>query len=183
MSFRLQIAVVLLLLVALRPQIAHADAVSEDDVKLALVYKITRFVSWPDSVSHADFHICMAGDTSYRNANERLRGRSIRDREVRVSLLRDMQDKDGPVCDVVYLTRQDAQRSDELIEAFAGQPVLMVGDIPNFAESGGMVGLSVIDNRIGMTINAAAYERAGLTISSQLLELARVIGIEQRAGE
>jgi hypothetical protein len=44
-----------------------------------------------------------------------------------------------------------------------------------FAKRGGIVELQSRDNRIGFEINVAAYRRAGLVVSSQLLQLATVL--------
>ncbi len=180
MVFRYQLGIALLLLGGV--QLAAADTVTEDDVKLALIYKITRFVSWPGASSRSHFDLCLAGERTYGVATERLRGRKIRDRDIRVTLLARQAVDSQTHCDLVYVTQDEADRTHILMESFAGYPVLMVSDVPGFAEDGGMVGLSFVDGRVGMTINVAAYERAGLTIGSQLLELAHVIEVEQRAG-
>lgn len=183
MISRLKLAAGLLLLVMMQWQPAYAEPVTEDDVKLALVYKISRFVSWPETDGIGDFMLCLADAKAHVKAVRRLKGRSIRERAIRVHLITDRADDDPATCDVVYLTNDDAARSSALINRFANQPVLMVSDIPQFAENGGMVGLSIVDGRISMTINVATYERAGLIISSQLLELARLIEIERRASK
>jgi hypothetical protein len=49
---------------------------------------------------------------------------------------------------------------------------LTVSDIPSFTNSGGMIGFELIDNRVRFDVNLAAAEKAGLTLSSQLLKVA-----------
>ena len=78
-------------------------------------------------------------------------------------------------CDLVYVTHDESGHTAALLERYAGLPVLMVSDAPDFIDDGGMVALSFDDGRVGMTINVTAYESVGLTISSQLLELAQVV--------
>ncbi len=179
MSLRRHIGIGLLLLLGAQPSVA--DSVTEAEVKLALVYNMTRFVSWPDTAGSEEFELCLAGESAYEIADENLTGRKIGDRDIRVSLLVEGADS-ADSCDLVYVSHDEADRARVLLERFEGLPVLMVSDAPAFIEEGGMVGLSIDDGRVGMKINVAAYESVGLTISSQLLELAQVIDDGQRAG-
>lgn len=179
MFFRRQLGIGLLMLLGLQP--AVADTVTEAEVKLALVYNMTRFVSWPEAGSEEAFEMCVAGETAYEIAVENLRGRKIRDRGIRVSLLEAAVE--APVtCDLVYVTHDESDLAAVLLDRYDGLPVLMVSDAPDFIEAGGMVALSFDGGRVGMTINVAAYEDAGLTVSSQLLELAQVVDDRRSAG-
>ena len=172
MTLRLQIGIGLLLLCGVVP--AVAQTATEDEVKLALVYNMTRFVSWPASDVDESFDLCLAGETAYDIAVENLSGRKIGERDIEVSLLERQDDAPGS-CDLVYVTNEEADLATELLERYAGLPVLMVSDAPDFIDDGGMIALSFDGGRVGMTINVTAYETVGLTISSQLLELAKVV--------
>lgn len=59
------------------------------------------------------------------------------------------------------------------IRAQAGAAVLTVGETDRFLGDGGMVRLLVVDGKIRFEVNASAAARAGLKVSSQLLEMAR----------
>ncbi len=169
----------LLLLLCASP--AVAQTATEDEVKLALVYNMTRFVNWPDSANDETFQLCLAGETAYDLAVENLRGRKIGERDIEVRLLEN-DSAAPPTCDLVYVTSDEADFAAELLNQYSGLPVLMVSDAPDFIEDGGMVALSFDGGRVGMTISVAAYERVGLTISSQLLELAQVVDTDRSAG-
>ena len=86
----------------LLPSSATAEqSVSVDDVKLALVYKIARFVTWP-AESSDPFLLCVTGGSAYDAARSKLAGRSIREREVRVeeaNMTVDSQQR----CDALYI--------------------------------------------------------------------------------
>ena len=179
MSLRRQIGIGLLLLLGISP--AVAQTATEDEVKLALVYNMTRFVSWPEASDEGSFDLCLAGETAYDIALENLRGRKIGERDIRVSLLE--EEAEAPnTCHLVYVADDESDLTATLLERYEGLPVLMVSDAPDFIDDGGMVALSFDDGRVGMTINVAAYESVGLTISSQLLELAQVIDRAGSAG-
>ncbi len=162
---------------------AMGETASDEDVKLALIYKITRFVTWPTvpDRSGTPFRFCLAEDTIFELAQDRLAGRRVRDRDIEVHLLsEDAVDLSGQ-CDVFYMARVKNERVSHFLELASGQPVLTVSDDPDFARNGGMIGLSSESKKVAIKINVAAYESSNLVVSSQLLELAELIDEHRRA--
>lgn len=160
---------------------AMGNAVSDEDVKLALIYKITRFVTWPTIPDRAGtpFRFCLAEDTIYELAQDRLTGRRVRDRDIEVHLLSEDTVDLTAQCDVFYLARVRDERVRKLLKLASGQPVLTVSDAPDFARIGGMIGLSTRSQKVTININVAAYESSALVVSSQLLELADLVDDHQ----
>ena len=56
-----------------------------------------------------------------------------------------------------------------------GRPVLTVGDGPDFARKGGVIGLVRGENRVGFEISLKAAKEGGLDIGAPLLELANLV--------
>ena len=162
---------------------AFADTVSDEDVKLALIYKIARFVTWPDTPADKDqpFRLCLAERSIFDIAKDRFAGRQIRERDIDVRLLNGDGDDIAGQCDVLYMARVQQDRIKAFLDRASGQPVLTISDEPDFAESGGMIGLSTRGKKISISINVGAYESSDLTVSSQLLELAELVNDERIA--
>ncbi len=162
---------------------ALGQTVSDEEVKLALIYKISRFVTWPTAPDQPDtpFRLCLAEDTIFDLAEDRFAGRRIRDRDIEVRLLEASQTDLADQCDVFYMARVGEDRVKQFLELASGEPVLTVSDDPDFARNGGMIGLSTRGKKVSISINVAAYESAGLVVSSQLLELAELVDDSRRA--
>lgn len=162
---------------------ALGQSVSDEDVKLALIYKISRFVTWPVASDQpsAPFRLCLAENTVFDLAQDRFAGRRIRDRDIEVHLLTGATTDLSEHCDVFYMARVKKERADELLELASGKPVLTVSDAPDFTTNGGMIGLSTRGKKVVITINVGAYESSGLIVSSQLLELAELVNDSRRA--
>ena len=156
---------------------AFADAVTDEDVKLALIYKISRFVTWPVASDEIDepFRLCLADRSILDLARDRFAGRQIRDRDIDVQLLTEAGNDLEGQCDVLYISRVKEERAREFLDRTSGKPVLTISDEPDFAESGGMIGLSTRGGKVTIRINVGAYESSDLTVSSQLLELAELV--------
>ncbi len=173
-SFTKRVLASALLASALLWHPVHAETASEQEVKLALVYKISRFVSWPNEDDRSEFRLCLTSDEVHEIADQRLSGRTVRDNPIRV-VKPASPDEARTSCDALYVSGEDEDANAAYIEALAGSPVLTLGDAPNFAQSGGMVGLTTRKNRVGMDINVKAYEQCGLSVNSQLLQLAKIV--------
>jgi hypothetical protein len=58
--------------------------------------------------------------------------------------------------------------------------VLTVSDLPQFSRRGGMIQFILDGNRVRFEVNLTPAERAGLTLSSELLKLAAKISRSPR---
>ena len=63
-----------------------------------------------------------------------------------------------------------------------GSPVLIIGDSPEFARSGGIIGLENVENRVRFRVNLDAAQRSGLRLSSRILDLATSVHSEHLSG-
>ncbi len=50
-----------------------------------------------------------------------------------------------------------------------------MSDIPAFVDAGGVIGLTVSDNKVAFEVNLEAAQQADLKISAQLLKVARSV--------
>lgn len=164
------------------PASGHS-VVSDEDVKLALIYKISRFVTWPAATDQGGtpFRLCLAEETIFDLAQDRFADRSIHDRNIEVHLLTNSTSDLVKTCDVFYMAHLKKERVNRYLDLTVGQPVLTVSDAPEFASTGGMIGLSTQGKKIVISINVAAYESSGLVVSSQLLELAELVNDNRKA--
>jgi hypothetical protein len=73
-------------------------------------------------------------------------------------------------CHVLFVVEPDRRRMERILEVLSSRPILTVSDLPGF-ETKGMITLTRQDHRIGLRINLAATQEAGLHLSSRLLRL------------
>jgi hypothetical protein len=71
------------------------------------------------------------------------------------------------------MSPSDDDRLAEVLATVKSSPVLVVGDTERFARRGGTIGFLMERKKVVFEINEGAAKGAGLTISSQLLKLAR----------
>lgn len=150
-----------------------AQAPSEYEVKAAMVYNLTKYVTWPSPWPFQNASICVLGrDPFGATLDKAVAGRSIGNMPILIRRLSDSQELNS--CAVLFISASEQPRIREILRRVETTPVLTVGDMKNFAASGGGVGLVQERNRIGLEVNLGATNKAGVRVSARLLKLAKV---------
>jgi hypothetical protein len=153
--------------------VGAADGPSlEYAVKANYLYKFGPFVDWPEDTftgPAAPFNVCIAGEDPFGAAlDEAIKGQSVQGRPVAVRRLTTVAGESG--CQVLYLGRSKTQTTVEALRVVRAEPVLTVTD-ERLGGAGGIVHFVLRDGRVGFSLNPAAAQSAGLTLSSKLLAL------------
>jgi hypothetical protein len=150
----------------------------EHQIKAAYLYQFGRYVEWPAkafSGPNAPFVIgVLEHDPLIPALDQIARMKKVQDRPIEIRRLPSAAEIRA--CNILFLpARLAPETRAEVIRKVVGQGLLLVGDAPDFLERGGTVQFAVEENRIRVVISRKAAERAGLTISAKLLQVARVV--------
>ncbi len=163
---------VLLAISAAVPRTASAQPAPETKLKAAIISKFPQFIEWPPAAldGRGTLDLCVAPPDPFgADLDELVAGESIGERKLTVRRLAHDQDLAG--CQVLVVAGAVSSRR-AILQRAATMPILTVGDDPRFLDEGGMVRLRLVGGRVRFDVDAAAARRAGLRISSQLLQLA-----------
>jgi hypothetical protein len=149
----------------------------EYQVKAAYLYGFGRFVEWPEAApTSADgaFVLCVLGDDPFgRLLDQAAEGGVVKNQPV--SVRRIGRPEDAAQCDTVFVSASEQPRLSRILAAFDHRPVLTVGDSPEFAQRGGMIGFTVDGGRVRFAVNLAAARDAGLMLQSELIRVAATV--------
>jgi len=153
-------------LIATQPTLAQSqgEAVGYQSaqVKAAFLYRLPRFIRWPDGRKAT--HFCFDESSEIMSTFKLLV--ETKNETATVSLL-EKGDKNA-ACDVRFVGRDEV-----------GSPTpnqLLVSDREDFASDGGMVEITRKGSRVGLSVNLDSLKTGKLSASSQLLKLANVVG-------
>jgi len=113
------------------------------------------------------------GQSEFSAAFDTLNGKQTRGRTVALKQITDTKDLDQ--CQIVFINSSEKARLPELLAKLKDARVLSVSEIDGFAEQGGIINFISEHNRVRFEINPDAARRLGLTISSQVLKLAKIV--------
>lgn len=168
-----------------------ADAVSaEYKLKAALIYKLTRFIEWPETYSSIypqnkpaqnHFGLCVLGRNDFGSALDALNGRKVGTAIISVKHFK-QSDSISRFCQLVFISDSKQAFLKAILFSISQYPILTIGDSPGFAKKGGMIQLVHGDKRIGFNINLQRTNASGLKISAPLLELSTIVSSAPEVG-
>jgi hypothetical protein len=159
----------------------NAVSVNEESLeyplKLAFLYNFTKFIEWPSDSFHdpgASLAICIIGNDPFNpDLEAELRTRTVGSHPVEIKTLRS-NDPLG-ICHMVFVPVTEKSQVARIVSGLKGSSTLTVGEIEGFAVQGGIINLTIEENKLHFEVNPLAAERAGLKISSKLLSMARIV--------
>jgi len=152
---------------------AQTNKPTEFQVKAAYLFNFGKFVKWPaNNTSPSDtFNICVLGSDPFGEvldstvSGERIEGRKVTVRRVSSAA-------EAASCRIAFVGRSEEGRLGAIMPALGRSPVLTVSDITGFVDREGIIEFVMDHDRVRFEVNLAAAQRAGLTLSSELLKVA-----------
>lgn len=156
------------------------------DVKAAYLYNFGRFVEWPAQITTAPksghFTVCVLGQDPFGpSLDTTLVGETIGGKSIVAKRISNPQESDD--CQILFLSPTDSGHAKKIVAELDKKAVLTVSDMPQFAQLGGMIQFVLEGKRVRFEVNLAATQRAGLTLSSELLKVATTVRKNSASGD
>lgn len=174
----LVLAALLACLLLVQARQVAAQQVSEYHIKAVFLINLTHFVTWPPAATRAGlpFVIGIYGPDPFGDIIDKaVAGEKKSNRALRIERYTDPAALADLDCQILFIHQSRMAEWETLRNRLAGLPVLTVADAAGFPEQGGMVNLLKNEQKIQVEINHRVVQQAGLSMSSKLLSLARIV--------
>ncbi|ETR69988.1 MAG: transmembrane protein [Candidatus Magnetoglobus multicellularis str. Araruama] len=155
---------------------AYSKSATSYEIKAAFLIKFTDFIQWPDHSFNNDpnhFILGIMGQNVFHHMFDPFIGTKIQGREFMVRHFNGMAELASIAnLQMLFICRSEIPHLQTIFDQLNTSGVLTVSDTPEFIQYGGTIVFVKKGNRIGFEINRASEKRAGLKISSDLLQLA-----------
>lgn len=153
------------------PAGAVAEPVPEHELKAAFIYNFVHFTQWPkEAFAAPQLTICADRGSLLYPGLQALVGKTVNERPIALRPLAGAAPGD---CQVIVASEGDRPRLPLIRRLSDGAPVLTVSDDPELMREGMIIGMAVDAGRMSFVIDNTRAGKAGLSISSRLLRLAR----------
>lgn len=146
-------------------------------VKAEMIERFCRFVEWPEDVLgslNEPFVIgLLVEDEVGKHLRNMAKTRRIQRRSMEVRLV--TKPNDVLSDHVVWVGAGDRAAIAMVIAMTRGRPILTVGSSAGLAEHGVLINIIPVGTRLAFEVNLAEARSSGLTFSSKLLRLARIV--------
>ncbi len=166
---------VLLVLVALSST-SQAAMSREYEIKAAYLFNFINYIEWPAqpaAVSGGTNTIGVVGENPFGNALTPLNGRQVKGRTIAVKAVSDPAELKN--CQIVFISPSEKERFAEILAGLKDSKIVTVSEIDGFSDGCGINNYISERNKVRFEINAEAARSKGLTISSELLKLAKLV--------
>jgi len=154
----------------------QSQEIEEYQLKAAFLFNFTKFITWPPSDPSGTapkLTVCIVSAKQVAEAMAAAtKGKSVDGRQVVV------QELSSPAnlgtCQLVFIGSQ-GKRTEEILGAAKRFPIVTVGEDEKFLRRGGVINFVLEGGKLRFEINTDAASRAGVSISSKLLSLAKIV--------
>lgn len=139
-------------------------------LKAEAFLNLPRYVEWPSSVfvlPNTSLNIAVYGHPQfYREVVAALDGRTIKGRHV---LVRHYHWPQTPNAHIVFIAPSERHRLPRILRKIQHTSILTVSDCEDFVLKGGMVRMSMEEDKVRFQVQVTVVEEAGLKFSSTFL--------------
>lgn len=157
---------------------AQTTGFQEGAVKAVFLFNFAQFVEWPPeafSSPTSPMVIGVLGDDPFGPLlDEAVNREVVKRHELVVQRYRRVEEI--RTCHILFISKSEVKGLEGILVKLNGRAILTVGDSDEFVVRGGMIRFLTAGNRVRMRINLKAAKAAGLTVSSNLLRAAEVVG-------
>jgi len=153
-------------------------APTETQVKAVFLFNFARFVDWPALTyvsANAPFAVCVYGDDPFgADLDAVLRGETVNGRPMVARRLHELRELTQ--CQIVFIAGSADGELESIVAALDRRATLTVSDLEGAARRGVMVRMQTENGKIRLRVNIDAVRAARITISSNLLRAAEIVG-------
>ena len=153
---------------------AEEDLGRESTIKAGFLLKFSEFIQWPEYYSslysEEPLNICLHGEDKFGDIFDYVNDHDILRREILIRRLVPIIELKS--CHLVFVSSFKTEDMDKIASEILNSPVLVVTTNKKIAHPLVAINFRKTNNQIRFEINLSAFERSGIKISSELLNLA-----------
>ena len=146
----------------------------EYEAKAQFLINFIKYVSWPRNPSSKQWPPVVLGILGRNDFNHALddavNKSNTTGRTIIIKYLSFGESLDE--CTIIFVSASEDSRLKAILNQIANKPILSVGESSSFIKGGGIINLTLHEQKIHLEINLKAANAANIIISSKLLSVA-----------
>jgi hypothetical protein len=154
------------------------QAVAQQNGKHALyaniIYRVTKYINWPDDKKSGDFVIGIIGDSPlYDELKSFTANKTVGNQKIAVKMFSSSASSYN--CQVLFISEDESNSLKKIAALTAGTSTLLISEVAGLAQKGSCINLIVVDEHLKLEINKKNIEQRNLDIASELLALGTMV--------
>ena len=156
---------------------AHARVEDLAKTETAFIYQFTKYIDWPRAITdsqNGDFVISIVGNSPILKPLEELaRLKTIKGKKITLQVYPDGTSVEKS--NIVIIALPDEPLLQQTLKKTRGTSALIISHAPHFGKKGSMINFFMEQDQLRFEVNLEAIKKEQIEISSQLLNLARLV--------
>jgi YfiR/HmsC-like len=145
---------------------------SEQALTVAFLYNFLKFAEWPEGTATNELTFCVTDSATFGDELDTVTGHRVQGKSVRIKRIE--LGESPRECQLLFLPQEEKPvRIREWLKSTENTPVLMVSNMSEFLDMGGMIVLINDGTRLLFEVSLEPVKRVGLKLNAQLLKVAR----------
>jgi len=147
-------------------------------LKAGYIYNFTKFIKWPEEanreIENGGLNFCLMGEDPFGKILDKI-AKILKKKNRALLVTPQVSLEEMPECHILFVNESEKSNVNQILLRVREYPVLVIGDTPGFAEKGVGINFFLQNNKLRFEINREALKKSGLVVSSELLNLARIV--------
>jgi|GEM_PF-3457851 len=157
------------------PPQTYAQTFSENQVKGAFLYKITKFIRWESQADKTK--LCFIGDKEDQSGETI--GKTVssfaKKDDGQFEVAKNVTIKDITNCNLLFIGAKAEPSMQDILAVLDGKPIVTISDIESFTRRGGMFGFLNRDGNVAVELNFSKAKTNNININSALREMISIV--------
>ncbi len=150
----------------------------EYSLKAQFIRKINNYIEWPNTKSNNQlskyFNIGIIGETPiFKSLKQIYKNQKLLNKDIKIKKVKYYKDLQS--FDMVFVSEKNKDEILKIVNISKKYKILLIGDTKNFAQYGIHINFYIKNEKIRFQINRNSLLDSGLSASSFLLSLAKIV--------
>jgi len=146
---------------------------TQDLIRAAMVYNFCKFIQWPAEDKSSHLVLGVMSDGFEVPDFSSIDGKSVKNLPLEVRTVSSRHDLAG--CNLLFIAKGQPMPLQDAFAESRNESILTISEIDGFCAKGGIIQMVPRRGKMRFFINRQAADDAGLTVSSQLLKMAKIV--------
>ena len=143
-------------------------------LKAAFIYRFIEYVEWDKNNNSKTFEIGVLKESPITEMLVEIsKDKKVKDKKMYIREYDDLNDIG--FCDILFVSQNYDRPIEEVISKFGNKNLLIITEKIGYGAKGSHINFLISENKLKFEVNLSAVKKAGLKLSSQLLEHATII--------
>ena len=139
-----------------------------------IIYRVTKYINWPDDKKSGDFVIGIIGDSPlYDEIKSFTVNKTVGNQRIVIKTFSSSASSYN--CQILFISESESRSLKKIAKVTGGTPTLLISESNGLANKGSCINFIIVDEHLKLEINKNNIEERNLDVASEFLVLGTIV--------